>query len=1316
MDFICINIYNENREIVTSNVFIGLFTSVVYYQSIKLIPIIKAKVNHIIENSGFGPNSYSRKELSSLLELLPRDELFQISLQELNDLAVEIFSLLNKPKIKLFVRRDHFDNFLSCLVVMPRDFFSTEISEKVKDILYKDLGGVIASQELQVTNLPIIYIYTIINIRSKDISASEILAIEQKLSNLLKLWHENLKSALVSKHGEARGLSYFRDFKDAFPESYKEKYSVSEAIIDIDLLNRALQSETIIFDLRKPSSSGELGDDHFNLKIYSNKHKILLSDIMPILDNMGFKAIDEVTFFVELTKQHKNIWIHDFQLTISGYETLSISELKEHEILEGDELKKYVEEALDLIWLSKVQNDGLNKLILRASVTCRQVVLIRALGKYLRQTDFVYGSDYVDEVLTRHPRLVKLMIRLFYNNFDPNIAEKTRQDSLKTITDEIKDKLLKVVSSAEDKVIKRFFEIIKAIWRTNYFQLDNLSSKDYISFKFESAKIPELPLPRPFAEIFVYSPRVEGIHLRGGKVARGGLRWSDRSEDFRTEVLGLMKAQMTKNTVIVPVGSKGGFVVKKSLSLLGREDYLKEGKECYKIFLSGLLDVTDNIVNSKIVKPQNVVCYDEDDPYLVVAADKGTATFSDLANSVSEKYNFWLGDAFASGGSAGYDHKKMAITAKGAWISVQRHFTEINKNILEEDFSVIGIGDMSGDVFGNGMLLSKHIKLVGAFNHLHIFIDPAPEALQSYQERQRLFNLPTSNWTDYNKNLISKGGMIYERSAKIITPTPEIKAYFNIELDEITPDDLIKILLTSKVDLLWNGGIGTYVKSQKETNSQVGDKTNDALRINGSDLRCLVVGEGGNLGFTQLGRIEYSVKGGKINTDAIDNSAGVDCSDHEVNIKIALSKAVQDNLLTNQQRNKLLENMTDEVAELVLRDNKLQTQAITIAELQGASILEMNSRLINKLEANKILNREIEYLPSKDEILRRSAAKQGLTRPEIAVILAYSKITIYNDLIQSDLPDDPYFYNDLLLYFPKMMQENHANEITTHALRREIIATAVTNSMVNRIGTFFYHFAQENTGLKGSDVARAYTITRDAFELRSLWNEIENLDGKISTKDQVELFIQINKLLQRCIFWFLRNIGQTLDVSEIVNLFNPAIKQLLNDLDKYLVGKVKEQYLLKFELYNKMDLPSSLAKKLAYFDFLSSACDVISVANKNNLSVGTVAELYFKIGDKFNFDWLRVCIDKTNVDTYWEKLSLKSLKDDLYDQQRNLTAEVVKYVNQDAQDPLITWSKANQLQIDRYDNFINDLNSHDQIDSPMLIVAAKRVSSLVNNF
>jgi len=1303
MDYIAIRIIDSKGTITGERLFIGLFTSVVYYQSATLIPIITRKLDSVIKRSGFSPTSHSGKELVTILEAFPRDELFQLAESELFDICMSILALHIRPKVQLFVRKDNSRHFISCMVFIPRERYSALLSEKIQYMLQTSFNGTVANQYIQVTDITLARLHIIIN---TDAAADnvDISALEQSLEKITSLWNDYLRHTLVDELGESAGDLLFRNYKDAFPEAYKDKYEAdTRTFKDIKQMETALSSQKVMFDIYNIEQDPEV----LQLKIYSPSKPILLSDIMPILENMGFDVIDEFTFLIspqissDVARniplgKHASVHVHHFRLTIEDRQHFSLQDTT-----------ALIEEALSHIWEGSMQDDGFNKLIALARLSWRQVVYIRALSKYLRQTGFTYSQEYCEEVLSKQPALTKQLVELFYARFDP-VRQNDKSAALKIINS-IETDLSNVMSSAEDKVIRRFFETSMAIVRTNYFQTVAGHSKDYVSYKFDSSKVPELPLPRPYAEIFVYSPRVEGIHLRGGKVARGGLRWSDRSEDFRTEVLGLMKAQMTKNSVIVPVGSKGGFIVKKASMTDGRDVFMAEGIECYKTFLRGLLDVTDNIIDGKIIPPQNVVRQDEDDPYLVVAADKGTATFSDIANGVSSEYNFWLGDAFASGGSAGYDHKKMAITARGAWISVERHFLEIGINSRNTDFTVVGIGDMSGDVFGNGMLLSKHIRLVGAFNHLHIFIDPNPNPAVSFAERERLFNLPRSNWTDYDQSLLSIGGGIFERKAKSIELSPEIKARFDIEKNSITPDELIRAMLLSSVDLLWNGGIGTYVKASDEKNEEVGDKACDAIRVNGNELRCRIIGEGGNLGCTQRGRIEFALNGGHINTDAIDNSAGVDCSDHEVNIKIALQRAVESGKLTETSRNALLKDMTDEVAALVLRDNTLQTQALTIAEMQGYPALELYVRLMQKLEHEKQLDRKVEFLPSEQEIARRIVAKTGFTRPELAVLLAYSKMTIYNNLLASNLPDDPYFSGDLLFYFPEAMRQTFRDEIEHHPLRREIIATFVTNSMVNRVGSPFFHLALEDTGLKGCDIARAYTITRDIFDLRHLWAEIEQLDGNVPAKVQFELFFEIERLIQRSTFWFMRNSPQPLEISKVVATFE-GITELASYLDQVLVGRAKEAYETKLTRYRELGVPNVLAAKIAGLDALSSGCIIVQVAKSCNQPIKTVASIYFEIATRFNLSWLRVRLGWLSADSYWQRLAITTLKDDLYDLQMRLTSEVIGHASN--ANAVEEWCNQNQKQVERFDAFIADLKTQENVDFAMIVVASKRVESL----
>jgi glutamate dehydrogenase len=952
--------------------FIGLFTSAAHHQNVNSIPLIRSIIAKVIADSGYIEGSHNYKDLISVLESYPRDELFQISPEDLLKNATGIVGICGRSQVKFFARKDKFNRFVSCLVFTPRDYSNSELRDKIKNHLSKVYNGEITDSFLQITDSNLIRFHIII-CTDKGIPDFDEAEIERQLVKITTVWSDDLFGAMKAKFCDEKHISLFTRYKNAFSVSYINRFDPKRAAIDISRIEECSKTNLVLFNLYKSSDS--LPEDISELKIFSPEKELVLSSIMPVLESFGFNVIQEHTYVVspiknEMDESSKKVWIHYFHLNLSRMG---------HKF--SEKIKLNFEKTIALIWSEVMVISFLNRLVIVADLNWKQVYMLGAYTRYLYQAGFRYSENYIADILVRYSDLTKLLAKLFEIKFDPfpKIDPKQRQDKIKEIVAQINQDLNQVKDVADDQVIRRFFSVITATLRTNYYQhcRDKKGFKGYISFKFDCKKVPNLPLPLPHTEAFVYSARFEAIHLRGGKVARGGLRWSDRQEDFRTEVLGLMKAQMTKNALIVPVGSKGGFVLKRNLSCMTRDEIQKEAIECYQTFLSGLLDITDNVVDGKIEHPQNVIMHDESDPYLVVAADKGTATFSDIANQISANYHFWLGDAFASGGSFGYDHKKMGITARGAWISVMRHFREMKIDTQSQNFTCIGIGDMAGDVFGNGMLLSRHIKLVAAFNHLHIFLDPNPDTQKSFFERKRLFDLPQSSWTDYSQSLISKGGGVFTRSVKSIKISPEIKKVLAIKEHELSPDDLIKNILKAPVDLLWNGGIGTYVKSCDESEQEVSDRSNDLTRVNGNELRCKVVGEGGNLGFTQKGRIEYALNGGRINTDFIDNSAGVDCSDHEVNIKIALTAALRNKKITFEERNQILESMTEEVANLVLKDNNLQTHAISVAALQGIALIDDQAQFLDKLEKSGLLNRKIEFLPSKKEIDKRQNDRIG---------------------------------------------------------------------------------------------------------------------------------------------------------------------------------------------------------------------------------------------------------------------------------------------------------------------------------------------------
>jgi glutamate dehydrogenase len=1116
-------------------------------------------------------------------------------------------------------------------------------------------------------------------------------AIEREIAKRAYLWSDLLLAALLEKHSGQKAGKLQRIYARAFPQGYINRYDAGSAVHDIGKIELAAATGALALELFKRKTEN---DSFLHLKIYSPNEEIALSDILPMMENAGFRVMEEHPFLIAPAGMTQ-VWVRDFKLQVTGGLPLAL-----------ETVKPLVEEALLKVWRGEMENDRFNVLVLKAGLSWRQAVSLRAYAKYLRQTGFTYSQPAIEQAFAQHPLIVKNIMALFHARFDP--AEKDHAGRQQKLKAAIEGQLAEVTSAAEDRILRRYVEIMDACLRTNYFQTDKEGGhKPVLSFKFNSSQVPDLPRPVPYAEIFVYGTRVEGIHLRGGKVARGGLRWSDRHEDFRTEVLGLMKAQMVKNSVIVPVGSKGGFVVKRPPAT--REALMEEGINCYTMYLQGLLDITDNIVGGKVVPPKNVVRHDEDDPYLVVAADKGTATFSDIANAVSASYDFWLGDAFASGGSAGYDHKKMGITARGAWVSVTRHFREMGIDIASQDFTVAGIGDMAGDVFGNGMLLSRHIRLIAAFNHMHIFIDPNPDAQKSFAERERLFALPRSTWKDYDASLISKGGGIFERSAKTIEVSKEAQAALGISKGRMTPDELIRAILIAPVALLWNGGIGTYVKAEDENNEQVGDRANNAVRISGKELKAKVVGEGGNLGFTQKGRIEYARAGGRINTDAIDNSAGVDCSDHEVNIKIAFSPEVTSGKLSIEKRDKLLAAMTDEVAALVLKDNILQTQAVTVAERQGAQLLESQDRLMHTLEREGMLDRGIEFLPSDKQMNELKTARKGLTRPELAVLLAYSKMDLYRRIVESNLPDEPYFLADLKRYFPKAMRDNFEEALSRHRLRREIIATVMTNSLVNRAGITFFSDIAENMGVASQDIAAAYTVARDAFDLRGLWKAIEALEGTVEVATQVEMYITISRFLERITVWLLRNTPLPLNIEAMVKDVAPSIADIEKHKAALYSTTLKNEADALAERLKAQAVPSTLADKIAGLELMSSALNIITVARQTKGEVRPTGKLYFELGARLSLGWLRLNCDRISANSHWERQAIQAMMNDFYDEQRRLTVAVIRESGD-----IEKWLAAHREELVRYDRFIDDLKGSDSPDIPKLMVALRHVRSLAS--
>ncbi|OAI48722.1 NAD-glutamate dehydrogenase [Gammaproteobacteria bacterium SCGC AG-212-F23] len=1278
-DYIGVKRFNQKGELIGERRFIGLYTSTAYHSSPRQIPFLRHKVQKVVEDLHYPPDSHNGKEVMHILETLPRDDLFQATQEELLELTMAILQLQERKCIRLLIRKDSYNRFFSCLVYIPREIFTTELCHAMQDILMQNLHGVESSFSSYFSDSVLARVHFIVRINPKLQFDYDAKTIEKELISISRSWSDELKTQLIQQLGEAEGLQYFLKYGRAFPASYSEYYLPATAIDDIkkiETLTEAVPLGMIFY---------RAGITALRLKLFHLERTIALSDVMPIMENMGLRIIGERPHEIIL-RDGAIVWINDFDMVHATSKSIDMQKMQ------------YIfQDAFAHVWYGHAENDGFNKLVLDAELAWNQVAVFRAYTKYLRQIGFTFSQDYIEQALINNPAITRNLFQLFETRFSPAMTEENRSD-VTVIIAEIEKLLDAVKSLDEDRILRRILEVIMATIRTNFYQKNTAGEqKSYISFKLDPSGISDLPLPKPMYEIFVYSPRVEGVHLRGGKVARGGIRWSDRREDFRVEILGLMKAQQVKNSVIVPVGAKGGFYPKQINAKMDRDHVLKEAIDCYTIFIRGLLDLTDNIKDLNIVPPKDVVRYDEDDYYLVVAADKGTATFSDIANKISMEYDFWLGDAFASGGSAGYDHKKMGITARGAFESVKRHFRELEMNPLLQDFTVIGVGDMAGDVFGNGMLLSTKIKLVGAFNHLHIFLDPNPDTLKSFEERQRLFNLPRSSWTDYNPELISTGGGVFERSAKSIRLTPEIKAALGIEVDQMVPNDLIRAMLMAKVDLLWNGGIGTFVKSSNESHLDVGDRTNDGIRINGNELHARIAGEGGNLGFTQLGRIEYSLKGGILYTDFIDNSAGVDCSDHEVNIKILLNKMLRDNTLTLTDRNKLLEKMSDEVAELVLRDNYEQTQMLSLESSVATETIDLFRRYLSDLEKVGRLNRSLEFLPDEQCMLERKATGLGLTRPEIAVVLAYCKMYLKQDILETDVPDDPYFINYLMRAFPQPLHQNYLSEMKEHRLRREIIATQVGKDITDHMGIGFIERLQRETGASLGFVIRAYVIMKTVFQMDELWHQIEALDFKVNYALQQKMMLKIFLLVNRATRWFLRNRSPESDIELSIKDFAEPVAILTKHIPELLTEHHATLLQEETNTFVEQGAPIVLAKNIVYGKILFTSLDIVEASRKHGLDLIEVAKTYYALGSKLELDWLRDQIEDYTISNQWEELARASFRDDLDSTQRRLSVNVLTHLKNTKKKSIDAkidyWLEENKFLLDRWQHLLAEVKS-----------------------
>jgi glutamate dehydrogenase len=1302
LDYIGLKMFDDAGNVIGERRFIGLFSSAAYRTSVRELPVVRRKVAEVLERSGLSQRSHSGRDLMDILETYPRDELFQISTDDLYRSVIGVLRLAGRRQLRLFVRRDAYGRFISCLVYLPRDRFTTASRLRMQEILLRQLNGVGVDFTTRLSESHLARVHFIVRTDPANPPGEvDVEALTRLLADVTRLWDADFRLVLERKLGEAQTKGLYTRYVDALPDSYRDEHTPYEAVKDVaklELLEEPGQLVMHVYRRRKD-------DTNVRFKVFRHGEPMLLSAVLPVLHSLGVSVADERPY--EIRRDDGMIYLYDFGLQLP-LESLPVVDVRPH-----------MENAFSATWRGEAEVDGFNGLVLRAGLTWRQVVVLRAYAKYLRQAGTIYSQDYMESTFLAYPGISALLVSLFETRFDPrmNLTAEDRSLQAKQLMSAINAQLDEVTSLDQDRILRSYLTLIQATLRTSFFQRSaDGRPKSYVAFKLDPQAIPDLPAPRPKYEIFVYSPRFEGVHLRFGSVARGGLRWSDRREDFRTEILGLVKAQMVKNAVIVPTGAKGGFVLKRVVSPTDREAFMAEGVACYRLFISALLDVTDNLVGGRVVPPTEVVRHDADDPYLVVAADKGTATFSDIANEISVAYGFWMGDAFASGGSAGYDHKKMGITARGAWESVKRHFRDMGVDTQTEDFTVVGIGDMSGDVFGNGMLLSEHIRLVAAFDHRHVFIDPEPDAARSFAERRRLFDLARSSWDEYDRELISAGGGVWPRTAKSIPVSPQARAALGLPdtVAALAPFELMKAILKAPVDLLWNGGIGTYVKAATESHADVGDKANDQLRVNGKELRCKVVGEGGNLGLTQHGRIEFAGVGGRVYTDFIDNSAGVDCSDHEVNIKILLGEVVADGELDMAQRNELLAEMTDEVADLVLRDNYEQATSLGNARSQSRSLLPVHRRMIADLERRGQLNRELEALPSDEELALRAEAGTGLSTPEFAVLLSYSKIVLEHEILHSALPDEDWTRDTLISYFPTPLRERYSGRMLEHPLRREIVTTSLVNEAVNRGGTSFFYRAADETGASPADVIRAYNVICEVYGLRDLWAAVQGLDNQVPTDAQTAVYLETRRLLDRAVRWLVSNRRSPIDVSGEIARLKPGISTLLPHVGTLFLGKERESLRANTEWLCNQCLPPELADWATRIMYSFGLLDVVELSLTTGRDLTEVAQVYFVMSEHFRADDLLSKISALPREDRWQTLARMALRYDLYAALAALTAEVLNSTPSEAsaQERVHQWEQANAGAIARTRNALGEFDES-RADLAPLSVLLRQIRTLV---
>lgn len=1263
LDYIGIRSFDDSGTVIGERRILGMFTTAAYAESVLRLPIVSEKVSAVLERSGFPAHSHSGKDLLGILEDYPRDELFQADVDTLAAVTESVQHLAERRRSKLFLRRDEFGRFVSCLVYLPRDRYNATVRLRIESMLREEFEAEQVDYTTRVSESPLAQVHFVLRMpRESSIPDVDVDRLQVQLAAATRTWEEDLLDALHDQPGEDAGMRFAR----GFPEAYKEDFDAEAAVTDLAQLVGLTGNESRVqLYIPGPESLAQR-----RVKVY-RATPLILTDVLPMFTDLGVDVLDERPYTIT-DEANGELYVYDFGLLLRGGRDWP-----------DDDASHAFEEALLAVREGRAESDPLGELVLSAGLSWREVVVLRTIARYLRQVGSTFSVEYLESALVANPQTAGRIVALFQARFDPDHPAAADSEARAGAQEEIRAgiyaDLEQVASLDQDRIIRSFVGVINATLRTNYFQSDaDGVGHAHVSLKLDCAQVPGIPAPVPMAEIWVYSPRVEGVHLRFGAVARGGLRWSDRREDFRTEVLGLVKAQMVKNAVIVPTGSKGGFVAKQLPDpATDRGAWLAEGKAAYTAFIRGMLDITDNRVGPEVVPPQRVVRHDGDDPYLVVAADKGTAAFSDLANSISAEYGFWLDDAFASGGSAGYDHKEMGITARGAWESTKRHFREMGRNSQTEDFTVVGIGDMSGDVFGNGMLLSEHIRLVAAFDHRHVFLDPNPDAAISYAERRRMFDLPRSTWEDYDTSLISEGGGVHPRTAKSVPISAQVRDVLGLDesVDQLSPAELIHACLQAPVDLVYNGGIGTYIKASTESHDDIGDRANDAIRVDGAQLRCQVVVEGGNLGASQLGRIEAAQQGVRINTDAIDNSAGVASSDREVNLKILFTSLIKEGALSLEERNELLVSMTDEVAAQVLRDNYVQNVLLGNSRAQAHAMLGVHQRLIHWLEERGDLDRELEFLPADTEIAERDAAGEGLTQPEFAVLVAYAKLALKADLETTAIAEGDWFHTTLMQYFPEVLRERFAEQIEQHPLRREIIVNTVVNSMVNRGGITFAYRASDETGASSEQVARAYVTGREIFDLASYTRAVESLDNKVPAAVQTRLYLDFRRLLDRCSRWFVLHRPDGVEVAREVAAFAEPVRRLVGQLPQFLQGEERDRCATNADDLVEAGLGHELAERAATLIPALGLLDVVELSRETGENLQSLASLYFATSDHFGFDNLLIRVAALSLDDRWDALARAAARDDLYATLADLTRTVQRATDADlpAAERLAAW-------------------------------------------